>query len=130
MILEEGRIVTIKRDDLAQSVIDNSDFTRAQANEFVDNLFEVMSKALASGEEVKIAGFGNFVLRNKKERAGRNPKTKEEFIIAARRVVSFHTSNLLKIKVKNIQPLMRKHREASLATTGREKVEKNSTLAE
>ena len=130
MILEEGRIVTIKRDDLAQSVIDNSDFTRVQANEFVDNLFEVMSKALASGEEVKIAGFGNFVLRNKKERAGRNPKTREEFVIAARRVVSFHTSNLLKIKVKNVQPRMRQHREASLATTSREKVEKSSTLVE
>ena len=92
--------MTITKYDLVQDLIDESELTRLQASKFVDDFFEVISKELESGSEVKIAGFGNFILRNKKEREGRNPKTKESFPIAARRVVSFHTSNVLKTNVR------------------------------
>ena len=96
-------MVTITKYDLAQDLIDDSGLTRIQASAFVDDFFEIISKELESGKEVKIAGFGNFILRDKKERCGRNPKTKEEFPIKARRVVSFHTSSILKVNIKKIQ---------------------------
>lgn len=80
--------------------MDGSDLKRAEASKFVEDFFEVMIKSLESGVPVKIPGFGNFTLRDKNPRVGRNPKTKEEFPIDARRVVSFRTSNVLKSAIK------------------------------
>ena len=72
------------------------DIKLKDATEIVNNLFEEMIEALAAGDELSLSSFGNFILRDKKERIGRNPKTNKEFPIVARRVVSFHTSAKLR----------------------------------
>ena len=95
---------TVTKNDLIQVVMDNSELTRVESYRLVEDFFDVMSKSLEDGTGVKVSGFGNFVLRDKSPRVGRNPKTKEEFPINARRVVSFHTSNLLKEQIKGFKP--------------------------
>ena len=92
---------TVTKNDLIQLVMDKSELTRIDAYRLVEDFFDVITTSLEDGDEVKVSGFGNFVLRDKSPRVGRNPKTKEEFPIKARRVVSFHTSNLLKDQIKD-----------------------------
>lgn len=74
---------------------------KSDAKEIVEAFFEEIRSALENGEEVKISGFGNFQLRDKPQRPGRNPKTGEEVAITARRVVTFHASQKLKGMVDN-----------------------------
>ena len=92
--------MTVTKNDLINLVVDTSGLAKPQARDVVESFFEVMTSELESGNEVKVSGFGNFILRNKKPRIGRNPKTREEFEIKARRVVSFHTSNIVKKALK------------------------------
>ena len=91
--------MTLTKSDLVKIVSEHSELRRNEAAKFVEDFFEVIIRVLESGEPVKIPGFGNFILRDKSARIGRNPKTKEEFPISARRVVSFRTSNVLKSAV-------------------------------
>ena len=91
--------MTLTKSDLVKIVSERSELNRNESAKFVEDFFEVMVRSLESGEAVKIPGLGNFILRDKKARIGRNPKTKEEFPIAARRVVSFRTSNILKAAI-------------------------------
>ena len=93
-------MTTLTKSDLIQKVVDSSSLKKIEAAKFVEDFFEVIIKSLESGDSVKVPGFGNFILRDKKARIGRNPKTKEEYPIDARRVVSFRTSNILKSAVK------------------------------
>lgn len=95
--------MTLTKSDLVQVVMLNSQLKKIEAAKFVEDFFEIIIRGLESGDAVKIPGFGNFILRNKNPRIGRNPKTKEEYPIAARRVVSFRTSNILKAAVKDQQ---------------------------
>jgi len=74
--------------ELAEALVAKG-FDKAQAKEFVEQFFNEIRKALASGEEVKLSGFGNFQLREKKARPGRNPKTGEEVNIGERKSVKF-----------------------------------------
>jgi len=69
---------------------------RSQARAMVEAFFEVMRDTLESGENIKLAGFGSFRLRDKVPRPGRNPKTRSDFVIEARRVVTFHATPTLK----------------------------------
>jgi integration host factor subunit alpha len=71
-------------------------FSRKESAEVVDAVFTIMKDALASGEKVKISGFGNFVVRSKKERVGRNPQTGQPIPICARHVITFKPSQVLK----------------------------------
>lgn len=73
------------------------DFTKPVATQFVEQFFEEIAQALEKGEEVKLPSFGNFSVRHKKPRIGRNPKTGKEVMISARRVVVFRPS----LKLKN-----------------------------
>lgn len=98
--------MTITKNELAQIVMENSDLKRTEAYKFVEDFFEIIIKSLEDGNPVKITGFGNFILRDKNPRVGRNPKTKEEHIINARRVVSFRTSNILKNAIKLKKPMI------------------------
>lgn len=93
--------MTITKSEIVDEVIKSSGLKRFDANKFVDDFFEVVAQGLESGNDVKIPGFGNFILRDKKERIGRNPKTKKEHVIESRRVVSFRTSNILKSAIKD-----------------------------
>ncbi len=71
-------------------------FSKKEAADLVDLVFETMKETLGRGEKIKISGFGNFVLRDKRERQGRNPQTGEPITITARRVLNFKASQLLK----------------------------------
>ena len=73
---------------------------KREALELVDLCFHQLVACLALGEPVKLSGFGNFELRDKKERPGRNPKTGEKIPVAARRVVTFRPGNKLKARVE------------------------------
>lgn len=74
--------------------------TKPDAKEMVELFFEEIRRALACGKPVKLSGFGNFNLRDKLERPGRNPKTGEEIPVAARRVVTFKSGLKLKMKIE------------------------------
>jgi integration host factor subunit alpha len=90
---------TLTRADLAETINRKMGFSRAESLEMVEAILGKMSGALAKGENVKISGFGSFVLRDKNERVGRNPKTGIEVPITPRRVMTFRASQLLKERI-------------------------------
>lgn len=81
---------------LANALFDQLGLNKREAKDFIDAFFEIVSSALAKGESVKISGFGNFEVHTKTARPGRNPQTGEPVIIAARKVVTFRASGLLR----------------------------------
>ncbi|MCK4608002.1 MAG: integration host factor subunit alpha [Gammaproteobacteria bacterium] len=91
---------TLTKIELAQNLFDTLGLSKRESRDIIDSIFEEMRLALEQGEQVKISGFGNFNLRDKKERPGRNPKTGEEISITPRRVVTFHAGHKLKVKVE------------------------------
>ncbi|WP_295455525.1 integration host factor subunit alpha [uncultured Thiodictyon sp.] len=93
--------MALTKADLAEHLFEELGLNKREAKDLVDSFFEEIRKTLERGEEVKLSGFGNFELREKKERPGRNPKTGEEIPITARRVVSFHPGEKLKARVKD-----------------------------
>ncbi|SVC00118.1 uncharacterized protein METZ01_LOCUS252972 [marine metagenome] len=92
--------MALTKADITQSLFDELGLNKREARELVDTCFEEMRQALESGHEIKISGFGNFELRDKTERPGRNPKTGEEIPISARRVVTFKPGQKLKSRVE------------------------------
>lgn len=88
--------VTITREDLGTELNEQIGFNKREAREFVEAFFNVISQTLAQGEEVHLTGFGNFSLRDKAERPGRNPRTGVAVPVSQRRVVTFHASRKLK----------------------------------
>jgi len=86
--------------DLAEMLFDELGLNKREAKEIVEMFYAEISAALESNDQVKISGFGNFELRDKKSRPGRNPKTGEEIPISARRVVSFKPGQKLKTRVE------------------------------
>ena len=94
--------MTLTKAELADILVDKvSNVTKNDAKEIVELFFEEIRSTLARGEEIKISGFGNFQLRDKPQRPGRNPKTGEEVPITARRVVTFHARQKLKGMVEH-----------------------------
>jgi|TARA_B100001057_G_scaffold492101_1_gene583759 integration host factor subunit alpha len=92
---------TLTRADLAETINRKMGLSRADSLELVEAILAKMCDALADGENVKISGFGSFVLRDKSERVGRNPKTGIEVPITPRRVMTFRASQLLKERIAN-----------------------------
>lgn len=90
---------TLTRADLAETINRKIGLSRAESLDLVESILEYMCDAMGKGENVKISGFGSFVLRDKKERIGRNPKTGVEVPITPRRVMTFRASQLLKDKI-------------------------------
>lgn len=86
--------------DLAEVLYQQLGFNKREAKEFVDTFFEEIRASLESGEQVKLSGFGNFELRDKGQRPGRNPKTGEEVPISPRRVVTFRPGQKLRKRVE------------------------------
>ena len=86
--------------DLAEQLFDQLGLTKREAKEVVELFFEEISRSLEDNVQVKLSGFGNFELKEKKERPGRNPKTGEDVPISARRVVTFHAGQKLKARVE------------------------------
>tara|TARA_Y100000591_G_C21528201_1_gene542806 strand:- start:58 stop:393 length:336 start_codon:yes stop_codon:yes gene_type:complete len=92
---------TTTRSTLSEAVFKNVGLSRNESSALVDTVFNEILKSLIEGDDVKISSFGTFIVRNKKERIGRNPKTGQEVPITARSVVTFRASNVLKLKVNN-----------------------------
>ena len=90
------------RSTLSEAVYRNVGLSRNESSALVDSVFNEISKSLIDGKNVKISSFGTFIVRNKKERIGRNPKTGEEVAITARQVVTFRSSNVLKSEVADL----------------------------
>lgn len=87
---------TLVKADLVNYLSEVTGFSKTESQNFIDTFFSVIVDSLVEGKHVKISGFGNFILRDKVARPGRNPKTKEEVIISERRVVTFgHTKKLM-----------------------------------
>ena len=91
---------TITKADLADYLFEKVGLNKREAKEFVDLFFEELRSALISEESIKLTGFGNFDVRNKSERPGRNPKTGQEIPVTARKVVTFHASQKLKERMQ------------------------------
>lgn len=87
--------------EMAERLFDEMGLNKREAKELVEQFFEEVRLSLESNEQVKLSGFGNFDLRDKKQRPGRNPKTGEEIPIQARRVVTFRPGQKLKSRVEN-----------------------------
>jgi integration host factor subunit alpha len=94
---------TVTKAELADALFERLGLNKREAKEMVDAFFDEIRLALERGESVKLSGFGNFQLRDKPQRPGRNPKTGEEIAITARRVVTFHASQKLKASVSRSQ---------------------------
>jgi integration host factor subunit alpha len=90
---------TLTRADLAETINRKMGFSRAESLGLVETILAKMCEALGNGENVKISGFGSFVLRDKRERVGRNPKTGVEVPITPRRVLTFRASQKLKSRI-------------------------------
>ncbi|MCB5424811.1 integration host factor subunit alpha [Altererythrobacter sp. CC-YST694] len=90
---------TLTRADLAEVINRKMGFSRAESLAMVEAILDHMCEALERGENVKISGFGTFLLRDKNERIGRNPKTGVEVPITPRRVLTFRASQILKDRV-------------------------------
>ena len=90
---------TLTKAELAEMLFDQVGLNKREAKDMVETFFDEISAALVRGESVKLSGFGNFLLRDKPQRPGRNRKTGEAIPISARRVVTFHASQKLKAQI-------------------------------
>ena len=91
--------MALTKADMAERLFEEFGLNKREAKDLVEMFFEEIRAALQAGQQVKLSGFGNFNLRDKKQRPGRNPKTGEEIPISARRVVTFHPGQKLKARV-------------------------------
>ncbi|WP_338848081.1 integration host factor subunit alpha [Massilia sp. W12] len=96
----EKELPTLTKAELAEMLFERVGLNKRESKDMVETFFDEIRDALERGEEVKLSGFGNFQLRDKPQRPGRNPKTGEEIPITARRVVTFHASQKLKAMVE------------------------------
>ena len=97
-LLSVGKTVT--KADLAEHLFEKVGLNKREAKEFVDLFFEEIRSALIQEESIKLTGFGNFDVRKKSERPGRNPKTGQQIPVTARKVVTFHASQKLKERMQ------------------------------
>jgi integration host factor subunit alpha len=88
--------VTMTKGDIVERIYEKVGFSKKEANDIVEAIFEIIKARLEQGEKVKISGFGNFVVNQKRPRKGRNPQTGDEIIISGRRVLTFKGSQVLK----------------------------------
>jgi len=82
--------------DIIQNVYDKLGFSKKDAARIVESVFDIMKEHLENGEKIKISGFGNFVVKEKKARRGRNPQTGSEIEISPRKVLTFKSSQVLR----------------------------------
>ncbi|MDX1444382.1 MAG: integration host factor subunit alpha [Gammaproteobacteria bacterium] len=92
--------MALTKAEMAEALFEELGLNKREAKELVDLFFEEIRNALAAGQQIKLSGFGNFDLRDKNQRPGRNPKTGEEIPITARRVVTFRPGQKLKARVE------------------------------
>jgi integration host factor subunit alpha len=91
--------MTLTKDDLIQSLYDQAGFSKQKARTTVETVFELVKKALESGEDVLISGFGKFIVREKASRRGRNPQTGQDLTLDPRRVITFRCSAVMRDRI-------------------------------
>jgi len=96
---QAGAIMTLTKENLIQTLYDQSGFSKRQSKALVEEIFEMAKKSLESGDDVLISGFGKFSVKEKSPRRGRNPATGEDLTLGARRVVVFKSSTVLRDKI-------------------------------
>jgi len=87
--------------DLIESIYLRTGFSKKESAEIVELVFDLMKTTLEDGEKIKIAGFGNFVVKSKTSRRGRNPQTGDEIEISSRRILTFKPSQVLKASIND-----------------------------
>lgn len=97
--------MALTKADIADHLNQVLEFNKSEAKDLVESFFETIRDTLAFGEPVKLSGFGNFIVRDKNERPGRNPRTGEIIPVSARRVVTFKAGQKLKIRIEETQGL-------------------------
>jgi integration host factor subunit alpha len=95
-LFEEEKGDPMTKADIVEVVHNRTGFSKKESSETVEMILEILKEVLENGEKVKLSGFGNFVIRSKEVRKGRNPKTGEEMEISARKVMTFKPSQKLK----------------------------------
>jgi integration host factor subunit alpha len=118
------RSVSVTRADLAKVVYERISGSRVSARGLVDMMLAEIAEALSRGERVKIASFGSFIVRSKRERVGRNPRTGVEALIVARRIVIFRASDRLRELLSSTPPASVKR---NLASSSRRERSKNAS---
>ncbi|MCF6346178.1 MAG: integration host factor subunit alpha [Thiomicrorhabdus sp.] len=93
--------MALTKADIAQDLSDTFGFNKRESKELVEQFYDELSDVLVSGEQIKLSGFGNFELRDKASRPGRNPRTGEDVPISARRVVTFKPGQKLRAQIDN-----------------------------
>src|ERR1700737_1357119 len=91
-----GNVTNMATAEVVESVCTKVGFSKKESAEIVEMVFDTIKDTLEKGEKIKLSGFGNFVVREKKSRVGRNPQTGQEIEISARRVLTFRPSQVLK----------------------------------
>ena len=89
--------------DLVENVYLKTGFSKKESAEIVEMVFDIMKNTLEGGDKIKIAGFGNFVVKDKSTRRGRNPQTGDEIEISSRRILTFKPSQVLKAAINGAQ---------------------------
>ncbi len=102
---KQQEISTLTKADMVEQIVRKLNLTHQQGRMLVDSFFQELSNCLIEGNEVKLSGFGNFELKDKKSRPGRNPKTGEEVAVSARRVVTFKAGQKFRQYIDNKQKL-------------------------
>ena len=100
-------MTTLTKAEVSDILFENLGLNKRESKDMVETFFIEIADSLSAGQWVKLSGFGNFQLRDKPQRPGRNPKTGEEIPITARRVVTFHPSQKLKDEVERVQKTTR-----------------------
>ena len=95
--------MTMTKAGLIKIIYEKIGFGIKESTEIVEQVFEILKETLEGGEKIKISGFGNFVVRQKRPRTGRNPKTGEDMVISGRTVVTFKPSNVLRRAVNKTE---------------------------
>ena len=104
VILPSLESPTLTKAELAELLFDRIGLNKRESKDIVEAFFDLLHEALVKGQEVKLSGFGNFTIREKGSRPGRNPRTGESVPIKARNVVTFHSSHKLKAIVQGDIP--------------------------
>ncbi|MBI5657907.1 MAG: integration host factor subunit alpha [Geobacter sp.] len=87
--------------DIVEKIYEKVGFSKKESAELVEMVFDIIKGTLEDGDKIKIAGFGNFVVKSKADRRGRNPQTGEEITITARKILTFKPSQVLKSSLNN-----------------------------
>lgn len=90
--------------DIVEKIYEKVGFSKKESAELVETVFDLIKTTLEDGDKIKIAGFGNFVVKEKSDRRGRNPQTGEEITIVARKILTFKPSQVLKSAINSSQP--------------------------